>query len=379
MRKLFLLFAFSCCELPSSITFAQTVFWTEIGKGNIDTAAFSGADEHAIITGLKTPYGIAFDTDSDRVYWTDVIGGQIWRSNHDGSNPRLILDSLELPRGLAIDETGKKIYWVENGGKKIRSADLDGTSLADLLTTKLSAPTQIAFDPTHGKLYWTDNGDSVKYIGTCTTSGANPTLIDSTKAFVSGIFVDAVHSRIYWTEYGPARRIRSANLDGSGVTTIDSFTTSDPRGIFVAPSEGKIFWTDYLTNRIETASLTGSGETVLDSSLSNPLSIYGSNGIDHGTGVAEKGNTPASYQLNQNYPNPFNPSTAISYQLQVNGQVTLRVYDVLGREVATLVNQKEDAGTHAVKFDGDNLPSGIYFYRLSTPGYVRTMKMVLLK
>jgi Secretion system C-terminal sorting domain len=88
---------------------------------------------------------------------------------------------------------------------------------------------------------------------------------------------------------------------------------------------------------------------------------------------------PKMFALSQNYPNPFNPSTVISYQLPVNSHVVLKVYDILGREVATLVNEREQAGTHGVKFDGANLPSGVYFYRLATQGFVRTMKMILLK
>lgn len=88
-----------------------------------------------------------------------------------------------------------------------------------------------------------------------------------------------------------------------------------------------------------------------------------------------------AFQLNQNYPNPFNPSTVISYQLAVEGQVQLKVYDALGREVATLVNEFKPAGNYNYTFSTSDysLPSGVYFYRLSSNGSVQTKKMVFIK
>jgi hypothetical protein len=93
-------------------------------------------------------------------------------------------------------------------------------------------------------------------------------------------------------------------------------------------------------------------------------------------------NTPGlvnSYSLEQNYPNPFNPSTSISFSIAGGGLVTLKVYDVLGREAATLVNEELTAGSHSVKFNASELSSGIYFYTLTSGNYVSTRKMVLLK
>ena len=89
--------------------------------------------------------------------------------------------------------------------------------------------------------------------------------------------------------------------------------------------------------------------------------------------------SPASYTLYQNYPNPFNPSTVISYQLLVNGYVSLKVYDVLGKEVATLVNEEKTAGSYEVNFNSKELSSGIYFYTINAGSFVQTKKMILLK
>lgn len=98
------------------------------------------------------------------------------------------------------------------------------------------------------------------------------------------------------------------------------------------------------------------------------------------TGVSELTNsTPHTWSLGQNYPNPFNPATVISYQIPVNTYVTLKVYDMLGREVKTLVNERQTAGTHLVTFDAGNLASGVYFYRMQAGSFVQTKKLILMK
>ncbi len=86
-----------------------------------------------------------------------------------------------------------------------------------------------------------------------------------------------------------------------------------------------------------------------------------------------------AFQLFQNYPNPFNPTTTISYSLPKKSRVALNVYDVLGREVVTLVNKEMEAGTHSQLLNALNLPSGIYFYRIEAGYYTQTKKFLLLK
>ena len=88
---------------------------------------------------------------------------------------------------------------------------------------------------------------------------------------------------------------------------------------------------------------------------------------------------PETFSLSQNYPNPFNPSTSISYQLASNGLVTLKVFDLLGREVKSLVNQEKPAGTYSVDFSAADLPSGVYFYKLTAGSFTSTKKMMLVK
>jgi hypothetical protein len=88
---------------------------------------------------------------------------------------------------------------------------------------------------------------------------------------------------------------------------------------------------------------------------------------------------PERFSLSQNYPNPFNPSTTIEYQIPKQSYVTLRIFDLLGREVATLVNEKREAGSYRVQFDGAGLSSGVYFYQLRGGEFVQTKKLILQK
>jgi len=88
---------------------------------------------------------------------------------------------------------------------------------------------------------------------------------------------------------------------------------------------------------------------------------------------------PTEYSLEQNYPNPFNPSTKIEYRIPEQSFVQLKVFDILGNEVATLVNEEQSSGTYRADFIGNDLTSGIYFYKIKAGGFIETKKMILLK
>jgi flagellar hook assembly protein FlgD len=95
--------------------------------------------------------------------------------------------------------------------------------------------------------------------------------------------------------------------------------------------------------------------------------------------VVEVG-VPAKYDISQNYLNTFNPSTKIDYQLPRDSKVSIRVYDITGREVKTLLNNEQRAaGYYTIDFDGTNILSGVYFYRLQSPDFTDTKRMMLVK
>jgi hypothetical protein len=97
------------------------------------------------------------------------------------------------------------------------------------------------------------------------------------------------------------------------------------------------------------------------------------------TGIQNKSTVVSNFKLSQNYPNPFNPTTTIQYEIPNSGLVTLKVYDILGREVKTLVNQHKNSGSYEVNFNAGNFSSGVYFYRLQAGNFIQTKKMILLK
>ncbi len=99
-------------------------------------------------------------------------------------------------------------------------------------------------------------------------------------------------------------------------------------------------------------------------------------GIEHQNGDAA---VPNGFALSQNYPNPFNPSTTISFELPVETDISLDVFDVTGKHVATLISDRLNAGSHQVAFDAENLPSGLYFYRLEGGGVSLVNRMILMK
>ncbi len=129
--------------------------------------------------------------------------------------------------------------------------------------------------------------------------------------------------------------------------------------------------------------LVGTDLSDLKNQFNTTLWCIGNNSTilkyDIPVGIIKNSETVSEFLLGQNYPNPFNPNTVINYQLPVNTFVRLVVYDVLGREVTTLINYKQHAGNYSVEFKGENLPSGIYIYKIEAGNYTNVKKMVLLK
>ena len=96
-------------------------------------------------------------------------------------------------------------------------------------------------------------------------------------------------------------------------------------------------------------------------------------------GIVNQNQVPGGFMLSQNYPNPFNPVTKIKYSIPVEGFVKIRVFDITGRITVNLVNQNQKKGVYEVEFNGRDLSSGVYFYKLETDGFTDTKKMMLLK
>ncbi|MDO8470218.1 MAG: T9SS type A sorting domain-containing protein [bacterium] len=162
---------------------------------------------------------------------------------------------------------------------------------------------------------------------------------------------------------------------------------TDARAWGVKPSNGDSLWS-VTRGDGATCSFQGAIQSGDEFVLLEQIWVSAQIGIGYGKllkflakplSVRELPGLPELFSLAQNYPNPFNPSTVISFQLTIGGSVSLTVYNLLGQEVATLVNEKLSAGKYEATWDANGFPSGTYFYRLMSNGLVQTKKMVLLK
>jgi hypothetical protein len=135
------------------------------------------------------------------------------------------------------------------------------------------------------------------------------------------------------------------------------------------------------TTQVQNYSYSDDVSSLKSSKVSYRLKQIDFNGTFKYSSVVEVelDNIPALFSLDQNYPNPFNPTTKISYQLPQNGFVSLKVYNAIGKEVASLVNEEKSAGRYEVNFNAEGLSSGLYFYSIQAGSFQETKKMILLK
>jgi len=154
--------------------------------------------------------------------------------------------------------------------------------------------------------------------------------------------------------------MKYSNNTGAGIQYIGQFGTST-----------KIAKLIYLGFPLET--------TANDSSFNSVISIATGYFLTDINSVSMKNDIPLKFNLSQNYPNPFNPNTSIQYAIGSRQFVTLKIFDLLGREITTLVNEEKPVGTYKVNWDASNLSSGVYYYQLKTGNFISTKKMILLK
>ena len=178
---------------------------------------------------------------------------------------------------------------------------------------------------------------------------------------------------MYWTYAG----LNNYSVAALTVNGADLYAKTDDAELFVSTNYGTT-WTKFDSGSVSENIISlaanqsnlyaGSSMGVIYRSVSGITDVQQ---INH--------NLPELFSLYQNYPNPFNPATRIRYEIPKASFVSLKIYDLLGREVATLVNEEKQSGSYEVEFDGSNLSSGIYFYRMQAGSYINTKKFVLLK
>lgn len=334
---------------PQDIIFLedqQVVLISNLNSGKISKYNSStGEYIEDFATGIGGPTRMKIGTDS-LLYVLQWSGnGKVLRYELDGT----FVDeftSVDVPQSIGIDWDGDgNLYVSSYSGHNVRKFDQGGIDQGLFVNSNLAGPTNIWFDDT-GDLLVTDyNGTAVKRF-------------NSSGAFVSNFLTGL--SQAEGVDFFPNGNI----LIGNGAT--HSVKMFDSNGNYLE---------DFIPN--------GSGGLITP----NAIVIRETNV----SSVSDNDNSlkDESFILEQNYPNPFNPTTEIKYRLLVTGKVTLKVYNILGKEIATLVNEELATGEHEVKFDAAALPSGIYFYQLrisalqskdgKTDSYVETKKMTYIK
>jgi hypothetical protein len=329
---------------PADTGFFQDVLTIYHDAGNPIELDLSGRAVQAIMV-------LRPDTVNFAGTWTDSISmEELWIFN-EGSAILSIEDISILGEGFRISEDLESIS----------PGDSASVAVTFVPEDTLNYSATIRFASNIGERTATAGG-----YGIWTTLTAEPEQVLIEAAFPDSVFTQTVVVRsigntaiegiiaslsvgaTFWIETAPADRIPAYGTD----SLVIAFSSSI-NGVFL----------DTL--------LIGEDRGGL---LRIPLST------DVASGLTEAGSTiPGQYFLSQNYPNPFNPTTEISYDIPIAGYVSLRVYDVLGREISVLMNGYSEAGTHRASFNGDELGSGVYFARLDAGGYAQTRKLMLLK
>jgi hypothetical protein len=181
---------------------------------------------------------------------------------------------------------------------------------------------------------------------------------------------------------GQLMMYRDGNLIGTADLTSDASTGKDNRISNISPKFGRLCHSTYSGDIPWVGMLHEI--MIFDKALSDDEVKYlfaaGVNGFPGTTSVNNKGaEVPQAFSLSQNYPNPFNPTTVISYQLPTASNVSLKVYNLLGQEAATLFEGTRQPGTYQVTFDGSKLASGVYLYRMTAGNFVETRRLVLVR
>lgn len=346
----------------------------------------------------------------------------------DAEGDNLVFSATGLPTGALFDAATRKFTWkpssTQAGDYTVTFSVSDGklSASTNVKITVVDANTAPTITPIADK---TVNTNQQLIFDVVATDGEGDNLIYAAGPLPSGATFDAALHRFSWKPSGSQAgdytvtffvsdgnstpsiivKIKVVKVNSAPVfvksmpdTTIDvhnvqvlfkyQYKASDPDGDVVTfrldggpsgaimSSSGLFSWIPKTTDAGQqfllmiTISDGTLSETVV-TSLTTRSQIVGIEGEEY--------SIPSKYNMDQNYPNPFNPTTNIKFSLPKEDNVTLKVYNVMGEEVASLVNRFMNAGVYTVSFDAKNLSSGLYFYKIQTSGFSKTMKMLLAK
>ena len=293
-----------------------------------------------------------------------------------------------LANQVETDKNGN-VYVSANTYYMYKSID-NGENWSQIISKP--AINRISIDKDRGKIYAaegqnivslsSDNGVTWQDVGDDSTLGLIETLYTSP---YDGTLYAGTHSKgIYY--FDSSKWVKIPFFENSEYNAIMGIVIDTLKNIYVGTATKGIYKTIDLGKTWQEVNY-GISQFIRTFAVNKNMKIFvgsSSDGVfkklDVVTGVKElRSQIPVKFYLSQNYPNPFNPSTVISYQLSALSKISIKVYDVLGREITTLVNQEQHAGNYIVNFDASKLSSGVYFYRIVAGNFVQTKKMVLIK
>ena len=327
---------------------------------NMSNVLITGESEHAM-----TYY------DYTTIKYTNS-GNIIWIRKYNGPGPPPL--ALDIPYALTTDNAAN--VYVTGGSQQTSSSFYCATvkydSSGNVIWIKRMYPPNVGFDIAVDEVqnvYITGRSSGNNCTAKLDINGnimwtkTYPTT-DSYATNISVLILDSVNN-VYV----------SANIDSNRYTRYGAIKyDNNGNQLFVV----NYHYTNVEFNYVIDMAIDKKGSVYLTGTSNNAYATVKFSPIP--TGIYENNFIPDKYLLSQNYPNPFNPNTIINYQLSMPRNIKLKVYDVLGNEVASLVNEKKEPGSYEVEFHAGNLSSGIYFYRLEVEGNViDTKRMVLLK
>jgi gluconolactonase len=351
--------------------------------------------------------GLKSAADSSLLF-SDIAGNKIYQYSPATGKATPFLNPSDSSNGMTFDREGRLVF-CQMGFRRVVRMDSDGviTPLAsEYQGKKFNSPNDVVVK-SDGAIFFTDppfnippgEKQELSFSGIYRISPMDSLqLLDATLAYPNGICFSPDESKLYvndsevriiwvWDVVNDSilenKRVfatmePTGYADGMKVDSSGNLFSAGPLGVWVFDKNGNCLDTILVPEQTSNCNWGDADRKTLYITASK--SLYRIR-LASPTGVKSEGGNlhSPSFELFPNFPNPFNPSTAISYQLPDVSHVTLKVYDLLGRQIRTLISGIEEPGTHEVEFDGGDLSSGVYFYRLDAGSHIETKAMVLLK
>jgi gluconolactonase len=342
--------------------------------------------------------------DGAGLLFSDIQGNKIYRWSPD-SGVTVFLSPSGGSNGLAVDRQGRLVAALQ-GGRQVIRIEFNGTQtmLASLYQGKrLNSPNDLVVK-SDGSIWFTDppygissSQEELHFYGIFRISPSGDLqLLDKTLSRPNGITFSPDESKLYvndsevrvisvWDVVGDttiankrtfASFAPAGYADGMKVDAAGNLFSAGPFGIWVFAPNGTVLDTILVPGQTTNCNWGDSDRKTLY--ITSGTAVYRTRPSYTGIGNSEgRGTSESGFRLLGNFPNPFNPRTVVSYRLSAVSEVRLVVCDLLGRELTTLVNEREPAGYYEAGFEGVGLSSGVYVYRLTAGQYTQSRKMVL--